>query len=154
MQQLNTQTYAQHIPIQKQGYYCLACGKNYTSKQNLQKHYDRQPVCKRWINNSELDSRLKSYVNKHIDEEREHEKNCRYCEEHKDGDKKEKQEKCSHNVEDNQCIYCDKLFSTVGNLNKHIKNNIICKKWKKYMEVKELFDSLNEFNNKIITNTK
>lgn len=76
-------------------------------------HFSRQPLCEVWINETLLDGKLIEYVDKYFDEEKVHMKECKYC---------------------------NKKFSNKGNLNKHMNNNVICKKWEKYMELKPVYE--------------
>lgn len=92
---------------------CKACGRSYSTKQNLNQHFSRQPLCEIWMNESIFNSKLVEYVDKHIDEEKIHMKECKYC---------------------------NKKFASKSNLNKHMNTNVICKKWEKYMELKPLYE--------------
>lgn len=81
---------------------CYACKKEYTTNQNLQLHYVRQPLCNKWNN---LDKKLNDCIETKI-----------------------KSDKNNKNIV-NKCLACKKIFSNLGNLNKHTNNSLTCKKW-------------------------
>lgn len=87
---------------------CEACHKTYSTKQNLAMHYSRQPLCKIWIDNINPD--IKEVVESKINTKKD--------------DK------------DTRCPACKKSFSNVSNVNKHIENNLTCKKWIAYQDLK------------------
>ena len=92
---------------------CKACGRTYTTKQNLTLHFNRQPLCQRWLNTKILETKLIEYIDENYEEEK------------------------SHNT---TCEFCSKSFSNKGNLNLHMKTNKICKKWEKYHQLKPLYE--------------
>lgn len=105
-------------------YNCSACGKSYTSKQNLNLHYERQPLCVNWLKLQTTDEKIKKLID-YIDNE--YDKKDNYN--HDDYDKKSKRNNFY------SCDVCNKIFSNSGNLNVHLKSSIICQKMKKYTTV-------------------
>ena len=93
---------------------CDACNKIYSSKYNLQKHWKRQPLCQKWI---DLQPGLKTYVDE-----------C-FMSPMTEKDKEEI---------DTKCFICTTTFSNIGNLNRHLDNNVICGKWSKYKDLEPL----------------
>lgn len=89
-------------------YICDACGKKYSTKQNLKGHHIRQPLCLKWIK-----------MNNNI----------------KDGIDKIMEDKIYGNDKNFECPACHKIYSTNTNLNKHKKSSKICRKWIKYLEI-------------------
>lgn len=98
---------------------CKACNKVYSTKQNLKKHWERQPLCEQWIK-LQTNPGLKSYIDHKLSIEKE----------------KQNQEK---NVDKSfLCMACKSTFSNIGNLNRHISTNDICNKWIMYQDLKEI----------------
>lgn len=97
---------------------CPGCHKSYT---DVKAHLERQPLCNQWI---ELNRKcpIAQFVNN------------QYLQK---GDEK-------HNDEF-ICSTCNKSFSNLGNLNKHLNNNITCKKWNDYNELKTIKDYDSEY---------
>ena len=92
---------------------CKACGRSYGYKDSLKKHYARQPLCEKWLDNKKLNTKVVEYVNEHWSEEKEHQTNCQIC---------------------------NKSFSNIGNLNRHMNENVICKKWEKYYNIESIYE--------------
>jgi hypothetical protein len=86
--------------------------KPYSSKSNLKQHFDRQPLCGKWIQEIKNNNSLANYINNYENQFRK--------------------------TKSNTCNACEKSFSTIGNLNKHLKNSFICSKWNKYNSLKPL----------------
>ena len=110
---------------------CGACEKKYISKGNLKKHYGRQPLCLKWI-------KLTPKVTKVIDVII----------------KEPKEQEFVNKKEKHPCNACQKVYSSVGNLNKHITNSIICQKWLKYVEMAPLLENIMDSNDQDIQNNK
>lgn len=89
---------------------CSACQKTFV---DLDAHYERQPMCNQW--NTFVQ---KSYIAKLIDSKYETMASSQK-------EKAPTQENHSPIV----CKCCKKTYSTVTNLNKHIKSSIVCQKW-------------------------
>lgn len=96
---------------------CKACNKLYI---DLTDHHVRTKLCKDWIELLEGDTTDKSFDSKL-------------------GARIQSIHSPSFNTiqTTNQCKSCNKMFSNVGNLNKHISNNIICQKWKEYHKLQK-----------------
>ena len=94
---------------------CKACEKTYTSKQNLQLHHKRQPMCIKWLDTSIFEGNLINSIDKLFKEKKK--------------------------IKNTSCDYCSKIFSTKSNLNAHMKSNIICKKWETYDTFKPVYES-------------
>lgn len=114
---------------------CEACGKSYSTKGNLKKHYSRQPQCQSWI---ELLRKDKSIIKYNQMEVFDYNilKNIQYAYSYLNIDNKDKDKEKS-----TECEICHKEFSNVSNLGKHMKRSLICKKWKDYNFVKTLSET-------------
>jgi hypothetical protein len=125
---------------------CKACGRSYSNVGNLNKHLKLNSVCRNWIDridekaqththesynamckNAKLNSNLNLIQNQYVADE---------CEQ----DTKPKQYQFMQNTcqkvsllnfqgTKNKCHSCGKSFSNQSNLNKHIRNSIVCQKW-------------------------
>lgn len=92
---------------------CEACQKIYSTPYNLKKHWQRQPMCEKWMN---LQPGLKDFVDQKIkiqSESNEKEKNT-------------------------TCLACKTTFASIGNLNKHLATSIICSKWDLYNDLEPI----------------
>jgi hypothetical protein len=102
---------------------CEACQKTYVNAYNLRQHHERQPLCARWI--GESNDKLKDYIDKEFslpttDGEKDNERSKLYC------------------------GVCQTLFTSAGNLNRHIKDNVICQKWLRYNGLQPLCTYIND----------
>lgn len=90
---------------------CGACNKLYSSKHCLKKHHQRQPLCAEWL---KLKPSLKSYVNNKL--------------------------MLPHDAgfHENKCGICGTMFSNKGNLNRHLDNSLVCRKWLVYEDAQQL----------------
>jgi hypothetical protein len=88
---------------------CEACHKVYTTKYNLKSHWERQPVCEKWV---KMQSGLKEYIDHKFSVEE---------------DKKTEQ--------NTTCLACNTTFANVGNLNRHLSTNLACSKWDLYNDL-------------------
>lgn len=98
---------------------CEACQKPYSNKYNLQKHWERQPLCREWMDlkGTDGDAVLKRYVD--------------------DAFKLPVTE--SERAElPHKCFSCGKDYSNAGNLNKHLDTSVVCAKWAMVRELKPL----------------
>jgi hypothetical protein len=96
-------------------YKCNACNKQYTSSYNLKLHLKRQPLCVEW---NELNPTLKEYIDDKFGPLP-----------MTDEDKKKI---------DTHCFICNTTFANIGNLNRHLENNTICRKWSMYKDLEPL----------------
>ncbi len=85
-------------------YQCNACLKNFTTKQSLERHHERFPLCRFWEKNDEpmLKESVYNWALDKIEEAlctKENPKKCKFCE-----------------VE----------FASVGNFHKHFKTSVVC----------------------------
>ena len=83
---------------------CEACHKNFTTKQSLERHKDRFPLCKAWVKGDDLlvtDS-VYTWAHEILDSALSHETNPK------------------------QCKFCHVQFASVGNLHKHFKTSLVC----------------------------
>ncbi len=85
---------------------CEACQKNFTTKQSLERHKDRFPLCKVWENGNEatLSESVYIWAQNKIDASLGDEKNYK------------------------KCRFCKIEFSSVGNFHKHFKSSVVCNK--------------------------
>lgn len=81
---------------------CMSCNKVYTDERALTQHYERSQICKKWV----AILSTKSILAKRIQEL------------HSNFPRKTT----------NTCTACKKEYSNIGNLNKHLKNNPVCRK--------------------------
>jgi hypothetical protein len=83
---------------------CQACQKNFTTKQSLERHHYRFPLCKNWKEESEpvLSESVYMWAQKKIDG--------------------------ALSIVDNYktCRFCEKEFSSVGNFHKHFESATVC----------------------------
>lgn len=89
---------------------CKGCGKYYINDKALQKHQNKNNLCKTWIS-------LLEKNNLALKIQKIHEQN----------------DVCNNTDEPITCTSCNKNYSNVGNLNKHLKNNSICRKLKDFL---------------------
>lgn len=104
---------------------CKACQKKFTNTGLLNNHLNKTILCKKWIEilkcpveKQEFDEKIVSRIQSIYD-----------------GSKK-----IPIINSELLCLSCHKEFSNVGNLNKHIKRNIICSKWDRYHKLQERED--------------
>lgn len=102
---------------------CDACGKQYSNKYNLKKHWTRQPLCEQWIN---MKPGLKDYVDDKFD----------VCE--TESNSRTEDSALKLDLDGTQCRVCNEQFANVGNLNRHLHSNLICQKWSLYNEMKPI----------------
>lgn len=95
-------------------YICDACGKKYSTKQNLKGHHIRQPLCLKWI---KMNNKIKDGIDKIMED------------------------KIYGNDKNFECPACHKIYSTNTNLNKHKKSSKICRKWIKYLEISPVLEN-------------
>ncbi len=84
---------------------CDACLKNFTTKQSLERHKDRFPLCKAWVGGGQDDlisESVYTWALKKVDEALSKENN------------------------DKMCRFCEVEFASVGNFHKHFKTSILC----------------------------
>jgi len=96
---------------------CEACCKDYN---DLKTHWERQPLCKNWI------EKIKSCSI------------AKYLEDKLRGDEEENRE------EEFRCLSCEKKYTNLGNLNKHLRNSIICQKWSNYKSLEKIKEYIRE----------
>ena len=93
---------------------CVACDKPYTSRRNLRKHHERQPLCVDWIALRSA-SALVNYV---------------------DGKFRLPVDNVTGADDDpNTCGVCKCTFANAGNLNRHFATNVMCSKWAMYKDL-------------------
>lgn len=82
---------------------CEACLKNFTTKQSLERHHYRFPLCKNWKGGDEpvVEQSVYHWARDKI-EEALSKGNCRTCR------------------------FCEKEFSTLGNFHKHFESSVVC----------------------------
>jgi protein-arginine kinase activator protein McsA len=89
--------------------FCQSCGKSYMDNKALVNHYSRNKLCKTWMTILEKKSPLAFRIQQiHID-------------------------KNDTNDLESECVSCMKTYSNIGNLNKHFKNNVTCRKLRDWM---------------------
>jgi hypothetical protein len=114
-------------PGEKASWQCIACGKAFASKQSLERHKERHPLCKTWemMPKSEETPTESAYewALKIIED------NLRVT------------NPLLERLEKVQCKYCSKQFSNVGNLHKHFNTAVVCNKLA-YKYIKEAFASV------------
>jgi hypothetical protein len=93
---------------------CDACCKVFSCKYTLQRHWQRQPLCERWIG---LQPGIKDYV-----------------------DDKFALPMTDLELQqlDTKCFVCGTTFANVGNLNRHLDTSVVCGKWALYRDLKPL----------------
>lgn len=84
---------------------CEACNNKYTTKYSLERHQERSPVCKQWFS---LEKPVK----------------CHIC--IVDFIESLKNKVLTHVDNPLTCKYCNIVYSSVGNLNKHYKHATAC----------------------------
>lgn len=94
---------------------CKACTKNFATKQSLERHHERFPICASW---KEEDAKIfaqpvNQWVSNIVSE-------------------------ALHGLTLKTCKFCDTTFSTVGNFNKHFASSIPCNRLA-YAAVKKAF---------------
>jgi len=97
--------------------HCIACDKDF---RDLDVHLGRTPLCRDWIDLLGL--------HKNYHRERSFEQNVATI---------IQQNSMLSGIPSLTCMSCHKTFSNKGNLNKHIKRNLICQKWKDFHTVQK-----------------
>jgi hypothetical protein len=105
---------------------CSACNKYYSNAYNLKKHLKRQPLCEEWL---KLQPGIKDYIDDKF--------NLPLS----DIDKKN----LSH-----KCFICNTTFANLGNLNRHLDNNIQCSKWALYKDLIPLETYIKQDNSEFV----
>lgn len=97
---------------------CDACQVEFSTKQSLERHKDRHPLCKAWKEGDEpiLNESVYTWANEKIDEALSHETNSK------------------------QCKFCEVEFASVGNFHKHFKTSTVCNRLG-IREIKKVFQS-------------
>ena len=116
-------------PGEKPAWQCVACHKAFVTKQSLERHKERHPLCKEWESREENKVAARPAPPK----ESAYEWALKILEENLsivNVDKKV------------ACRYCSQSFSNVGNLHKHFNTAVVCNKLA-YMKIKEAFASSN-----------
>ena len=91
---------------------CEACCKKYG---DLESHWERQPLCKNWIEKIKSCSIAKYLEDKLRDDTKENEEDKEF-----------------------KCLSCGKKYTNLGNLNKHLRNSVICQKWSNYKSLEKI----------------
>jgi hypothetical protein len=96
-------------------YQCQACQKNFTTKQSLERHHYRFPLCRNWKGGDEpvVEQSVYSWANDKISEALS-KGSCRTCR------------------------FCEKEFSTLGNFHKHFESAKVCNRLG-MTEIKKVF---------------
>jgi len=83
---------------------CEACQKNFTTKQSLERHKDRFPLCKAWVKRDEvlITDSVYTWANDLIEKALTQETNSK------------------------QCKFCQVEFASIGNFHKHFKTSVVC----------------------------
>ncbi len=83
---------------------CQACQKNFTTKQSLERHHYRFPLCKNWKGGHEavLEQSVYSWAKDKISDALTKNNTCKTCR------------------------FCKKEFSTIGNFHKHFESATVC----------------------------
>ena len=101
--------------VEEKNVKCEACQKIIKDEKI---HFQKNPLCQTWINKTASCSIARYLQNKHSLQEK------------------------NIILNDYKCISCEKVFSNIGNLNKHLKNHLVCKKIIEYEELKKINDCL------------
>ncbi len=101
-------------------YSCGACKKYFTAKRSLNRHYERKPACKEWLEKNSPETEFLDHENlpplrQWVDSILEN--------------------AISGGSEKPYCKHCDIEFANTGNLHKHISKSVVCNK----MAYKEFF---------------
>ena len=115
-------------PGEKASWQCIACGKAFASKQSLERHKDRHPLCKTW---ETMPNKLEE-----TPKESAYEWALKIIEDNLGTSN------FPHNHKKNmKCRYCNQEFSNVGNLHKHFNTAVVCNKLA-YKYIKEAFTAV------------
>lgn len=106
---------------------CLACEKKYADDKCLRQHHARSKICQMWINMLSKEDKRDDGLAKLVERVQ-----IFY--------NKEDLEKIEENKEKPSCPACHKTFSCIGNVNKHIKTTLICRKWIKLNDIKNVLE--------------
>ena len=82
---------------------CQACQKNFTTKQSLERHHSRFPLCKSWKGGNEPFLQQSVYIWS-----------------------RDKIDQALSKGNFRTCRFCEKEFSTIGNFHKHFESATVC----------------------------
>jgi hypothetical protein len=102
--------------IEKQSRICKACDREYSNVGNLNKHLKSNVICQKWIDSNNIFSvRGRVVDNNTIGIIQNNYESAINFKQFQDGD--------------HGCKACGKKFTTHANINRHLKNSIVCQKW-------------------------
>jgi len=105
------------IEIKTNEWNCKSCGKVY-SLSDKKAHYNRSPLCKKWIEMFESKNEFVKYVESKMNEQNE--------------------------PRSLKCIGCEKEYESISALNKHYLNTLVCRKFKEYTNISNVFSKIYE----------
>lgn len=86
---------------------CEGCNKRYVNEIGLLQHLKRTPLCKKWIDILSNDNKAKDIQTNKLEQIK-----YKYSDNH-----------------EMTCSSCQHKFTNIGNLNRHLSNNIVCLKY-------------------------